>query len=722
MSRIRTAALHALVGAALLLGPPAQADPPPAFDGSRAALEIPDAVWDRVRADAGRPGGRIGYTPDELRAFRNDAFLLRGVQALFADVRRIPRESGRITDGLLDNAGKLSEVLARGYALTDVSSGRMLELPKDLRWGRKDLEDAATPVEALGRLAAQVEGDLNALPEPVQRLLVRLIVGCDAAVPWLWLAGVPPEKRTRGTVEGPRTELTAAEVGRVLSLAALESEATYAALRAPLIDDVNGQAATLEGGYFHFLRTFDRDLAAYGAMVAAVHLERALAELEPALAGLGPTPLPAPITLTTRWGVVRVFGSGDDVATLPADTLISLDLGGNDAWSGHVGASGLGHPVGLHLDLGGNDTYREDAPARIAAGFMGLGWVVDLAGDDTYDVKASGLGCGLFGTGVLWDRAGDDSYRSRGPWGQGAGHAGVGALLDVSGNDDYECTEQAQGLGGTLGAGLLIDLKGNDTYVARDDGNISELYKGQSVAMAQGCGYGRRADIGDGRSLAGGVGILLDGAGDDRYHAQVWAQGCGYWWALGILEDRGGDDQYQNGKYSAGAAAHFALGVCIDLAGDDVHNANNPTSVNQWHGHARDGSVGVFVDGDGDDGYDVNNHCAGSADLNSIALFWDRRGDDRYTFHDKALGPANGWTDTGAFGTVTRYTPFRSFRDDLPAWGLFLDTGGKDSYGVETAPTTFAATPAADGSTWVTAAGPLVFGLGYDLDGLYPPR
>ena len=348
--------------------------------------------------------------------------------------------------------------------------------------------------------------------------------------------------------------------------------------------------------------------------------------------------------------------------------------------------------------------------------------LVDLAGDDTYDAKGSSLGCGLYGTGVLWDLAGNDSYRSRGPWGQGCGHVGVGALIDLEGDDEYDCVEQAQGLGGTLGAGLLIDVKGNDTYLARDDGNVSALYLNQSVAMAQGCGYGRRADIGDGHSLAGGVGILVDGAGDDRYHAQVWAQGCAYWWALGILEDRGGNDQYQNGKYSAGAAAHFAIGVCVDLAGNDRHNERNTTAKNQFQGHARDGSIGVFVDGDGDDTYDVNNHCAGAADLNSIGLFWDRRGDDLYTFHDQALGPPNGWNDTGAFGVASRYTPFRSFRDDLPSWGLFLDTGGKDVYAIDQAPKDFPAPPAADGNPWKTFTGPLSFGLGWDGDYLTRTR
>ena len=105
---------------------PAFAEDPPAFDGSRAALEIPDAVWEQVLKDAGRPGGKIGYSADEMRAFGKDTHLLRTVEGLFRDVRKIPRETGRITDQLLENVKKPSEVIARGYALTDVFAGRIL--------------------------------------------------------------------------------------------------------------------------------------------------------------------------------------------------------------------------------------------------------------------------------------------------------------------------------------------------------------------------------------------------------------------------------------------------------------------------------------------------------------------------------------------------------------------------------------------------------------------
>jgi hypothetical protein len=253
-------------------------------------------------------------------------------------------------------------------------------------------------------------------------------------------------------------------------------------------------------------------------------------------------------------------------------------------------------------------------------------------------------------------------------------------LVDLAGDDSYTCGSQAQGLGCTLGTGVLLDRIGNDRYIARDDGSISELYLGQSVSMAQGVGYGRRADLGDGHSLAGGVGALVDGEGDDYYSAPVWAQGAGYWWGLGFLEDRAGNDTYRSGKYSIGAAAHFAIGCKVDLAGDDSYSIGYDSAVNQYNGHARDGSVGISIDGDGNDRYFLKAVCGGSADLGSLALFWDRRGDDTYNLYYQQSGDANGWSDTPPLGTATLYTPFNTFRDEMRSIGLFMDTGGSDRY------------------------------------------
>jgi hypothetical protein len=102
--------------------------------------------------------------------------------------------------------------------------------------------------------------------------------------------------------------------------------------------------------------------------------------------------------------------------------------------------------------------------------------------------------------------------------------------------------------------------------------------------------------------------------------------------------------------------------------------------VNQFQGHARDGSIGVFFDGDGNDHYQLRAHCGGSGDLASIGLFWDRRGDDVYEITATVQGKGGDWGGTPPLGSTTTYKPMRSYRDDLDTAGVFLDTGGKDEY------------------------------------------
>ncbi|MEO1278727.1 MAG: hypothetical protein AAFV77_07240, partial [Planctomycetota bacterium] len=297
----------------------------------------------------------------------------------------------------------------------------------------------------------------------------------------------------------------------------------------------------------------------------------------------------------------------------------------------------------------------------------------DLGGEnDAYEAVESSMGVGLHGVGMLIDDGGDDTYLVRQSWGQGVGHVGFGAIIDRGGNDQYTSGRSSQAHGSTRGAGVIVDLAGNDTYTIPDSTARSELYLGRVVAMGQGCGYGRRADLGDSRSMAGGFGVLVDGAGDDHYSAMAWSQG---------------------------AAAHFAVGIHVDLDGNDTYNANpermaNPyTSEEQWiaenqyAGHARDGALGIFVDGAGNDEYVLRANCGGSGDLNSVGFFWDRSGDDRYTGLEIDPSPRNANWTRPPMGTITIYPePFRSFRDDLRAYGVFLDTGGTDTYeGLESA-------------------------------------
>ncbi|MDZ7815772.1 MAG: hypothetical protein U5N86_07150 [Planctomycetota bacterium] len=126
------------------------------------------------------------------------------------------------------------------------------------------------------------------------------------------------------------------------------------------------------------------------------------------------------------------------------------------------------------------------------------------------------------------------------------------------------------------------------------------------------------------------MGILVEGAGDDTYYGNIYSQGCAYWWSLGICEDFGGNDSYRCLWYSLGSAPHFAIGCMVDNEGDDSYNMDAKDAYVQYQGCARDGSMAVFIDGDGNDQYYLRNRCGGAGDLGSIAVFWDRFGDDLY--------------------------------------------------------------------------------------------
>ncbi len=670
------------------------------FPGAdRAALEIPRDLWSMIQEDGGGSKQPVGYSESQMRQFGRDMFLLPTVLRLFADVSLLPRFSGQVTDELLDDArkiaafgvgwqdGGLGECARRCYLLLDVSAGRRITPDPPA--------EAAPPFALEGADRAYWE----ALPASVRELVTGVYRAAEDARPWVTLA---QDQDLLKSITGGETPDR-------------PSDRLYQVAMASRNDEAFGQLVTPEGNTFKLLQSVDLAYLAYATVRWLRQVEGALA----AFADGGGVASLAGLSIRTRrldspLGTIHIGGTDDAEIHEPA--FLVVELGGNDRYGPGLGAAtDPGAPPALLIDLSGNDVYHETPDTlspdsrpdpSFGAGIFGLAALLDLSGSDTYVCGESGLGRGCFGSGILVDFGGDDMYFGAGSWTQGAAHAGIGLLIDLSGNDHYSCARESQGLGATLGVGLLLDLTGDDTYVARDDGNISELYEGQSVAMSQGCGYGRRADLGDGHSLAGGFGLLVDGAGNDTYHAQVWAQGCAYWWGVGILEDRGGDDRYRNGKYSSGAAAHFAIGLHVDLAGDDVYNEGNDTAKNQFQGHARDGSIGVFIDGDGDDRYEFHTHCAGSGDLASIGLFWDRRGADRYGWRS-AYRDSSDWATTPPLGSTTKYDPFRSFRDDLPTWGIFIDSGGTDTYDTDGI--------GADGTSWRMNRYPLAWGIGYDL-------
>jgi len=388
----------------------------------------------------------------------------------------------------------------------------------------------------------------------------------------------------------------------------------------------------------------------------------------------------------TPLGHIALHGAQNDTYSGNSPYLLILDTGGDDTYYGGGATFDAAHPVSVLIDLKGNDKYLESPElattpiARYAgrqhhrakpcfgAGIMGYGVLIDVAGDDLYRAVNETMGRAHFGAGVLEDRAGNDTYDAYVNC-EGSADFGVGVLDDLHGADSYHGFESGQGYGGTMGFGLLCDAGSEgDTYEANDTvlDFASPQTKDHNANLSQGCGNGWRADFTDGHSLCGGIGVLVDGGGDNHFTAGLFAQGAGYWYGVGILSGGPGNDTYDGVWYVQGSAAHFAVGILNDVGGDDHYRA----TMNMAQGAGHDYSVGFLIDEAGNDRYEAPNLSLGGGNANGFGFFWDKSGEDTYSVHPSTtLGRAS----IEASGT-------NSVRERDLTLGLFLDTGGHDTY------------------------------------------
>jgi hypothetical protein len=370
---------------------------------------------------------------------------------------------------------------------------------------------------------------------------------------------------------------------------------------------------------------------------------------------------------STPLGKIVINGAGSQ--TYPKDDyFLIIDAGGNDTYEGGGANASIRNWISILIDLGGDDTYTSsgDSAPAFGAGVFGYAMHVDVAGNDTYTGRNMVGGIGLFGVGALLDKQGRDTYDGY-ICAQGAGQFGIGILSDLDGDDRYHMYLLGQGFGFTKGIGMLIDLHGNDDYYADtlDIAFPASQTKDYNSNLAQGVGFGKRGDYIDGHSWAGGIGILLDAEGNDKYSAGLFAQGCAYWYAIGLLADDHGDDEYRGVWYVQGSGAHFGLGILVDSSGDDHYMATK----NMAQGAGHDFTLGTLIDCAGNDIYDAPNLSLGGGNANGIGVFWDKAGDDVYRVSAATtLGRSNISGQRGGL------------RDYILNVGLFLDTGGNDAY------------------------------------------
>lgn len=444
-------------------------------------------------------------------------------------------------------------------------------------------------------------------------------------------------------------------------------------------------------------------------------LARAAADVAAAVDALRPL-VPATLAATVRVDVVTpigrisIRGTGDDTyASTDGATLLVVDLGGNDTYRTAVGATASAtNGVSVLVDLGGVDDYAYDevphprdvgpaghrrlpsdgagradpAPAasdgprslsnasRQGAGRLGIGLLYDLGMDgDHYRSLRMSQGYGALGVGMLFDEGGSDVYEGEAAT-QGAASAGVGLLVDLGGDDEYVAYHASQAFAYTRGVGVLYDAAGTDTYFAHPSDVLywsPQNPGGSNSSFCQAAGFGRRDD-GRGLYMSGGIAILRDAVGDDRYTCGIFGQATGYWFGAGLLLEGAGADHYDGEWYVQAGNAHFAIALLLDEGGNDVYG-ETAMRRNVALGGGHDFSVAWLLDRGGDDVYRAPGISFGVGHAGGFGGFVDLGGTDSYdTFSDLS------------FGDASIETPGDMARRASGTVGIFVDRGGTDTY------------------------------------------
>ncbi len=374
-----------------------------------------------------------------------------------------------------------------------------------------------------------------------------------------------------------------------------------------------------------------------------------------------------PGRIETAYGPIIIGSSGPDRYE-DVDALAILEPGGDDDYIFNHPEAQIGkRGVQVIVDFAGDDVYETHGVGGPGAGLLGIGILIDRAGNDRYcqglsplfqprahtratlvqsdpegvrtslvpfpvlfgnpakpDEKGVALdagfafGAGFLGIGVLVDEAGDDLYLGQklafgcGFW------RGVGVLHDASGNDVYAAGLAAFGVGINGAAGLLDDRAGADHYQCL--GTFESAYSaGQNWDngyMCNGIGFGSswRAEKRDRApkrrpTLGGGLGIVHDAAGNDCYVGASFGVAASYAGGVGAVVDDAGDDTYfvkrgpggdnysgWSGNHALGNGCHRGIGYLLDRAGNDRYSASGLGGGTAW-----DMASGYLLDLGGDD-------------------------------------------------------------------------------------------------------------------------
>jgi hypothetical protein len=623
---------------------------------------------------------------------------LEGLETMKGMVRGLDEDAA----GPAPHPARAAEMVARMAALLDRPGIRVPAGPVDA--AQPLAEAVAQLIEAAGGAPdrATLRADAAAVPMDLQRAVAQAVDGVRRA----HLAGIRavPGNRVRDDLYnfGPAFIAPRAD-GRAFNAAADNVKS--------LLNDAIGYGDLFGGGADLLDALAQADLSRFAqvptssvATSTATFVFVAQTPIGRVAIGDGESGIydPRAPGMSGAWALLVDLG-GNDEYRVPAggnqsaanSVSVLVDLGGDDVY-GYVVTPAAGDAGRLPSDGGGryapqaapdqdNGPISLSQIPRQGAGRMGVGVLYDVgAGRDHYQSLRLSQGTGVFGVGVLLDEGGDDQYFAEAA-SQGASAFGIGLLYDAGGDDVRRAYTMSQGFAFARGAGAIYDLAGDDQYlmdpgdpaVGGDPLYFNAQRPGRAnTTLGQGFAFGRRADTTDRAFMSGGLGLLVDAAGRDRYEGSVFAQGGGYWFGTGVLADHGGDDTYDGLWYAMAAGAHYALGALLDADGDDVYGGALPR-VNVTVGGGHDYTAVFLVDEAGNDTYHGARITVGAGNLNGIGVFVDNGGDDAYDVKS-AYG-------VGAAGLLEAFEP-GSPRKKVQTIGLFIDAGGRDEYTVDGAP------------------------------------
>ncbi|MDR3109394.1 MAG: hypothetical protein LBU65_06870 [Planctomycetaceae bacterium] len=379
--------------------------------------------------------------------------------------------------------------------------------------------------------------------------------------------------------------------------------------------------------------------------------------------------------VVTGAGDILIGGRGNNVYDLDShdmrDVVCVIDLGGNDTY--REGTCNIDRPVLVLIDVGqGNDVYAGAQPGIQGSSILGVSMLINCEGNNEYRASDIAQGSTIGGAGILIDYGSDTVYKGLRRV-QGHALSGIGMLIDGGGNDNFRAALWAQGFGAPGGFGVLENIKGNDFYYC------GGLYIDSYPEHPGYDGWGQGVGAGIRQVANGGIGMLLEGEGDDVYEVDYFGQGGGYWLGYGIARDFAGNDKrmgttksaYSGGprheaewtRFANGFGCHYSLGFCFDDAGDDFYGGRIMGTGMAW-----DLSIGWLCDLNGKNVFAATGGMTqGVGAEGSIGVLFTYGGDDTYMGGNQAYANSN----------ITYHSPNNCGGN----FSFVIDYGGSDTYG-----------------------------------------